>query len=307
MLPMVGAARRAGPADFRRTLVLPSAQRPPSPAVTTPWQGLRRTARYLRHAPDRGPEGRRRRLSRVAAGQRRPDRRALPDLVRPDLERRPRPLGLAALPGRRRLQHHPDHPGWHHQRPLRARHISATSNDEVWPPPYRLQVYGAAEVGYVLEQDDRQLVPCRTAPGSASCRAPTCKPAASATCSPWTTGQPGITFVTGRRDASSLRLLSTAPVNTARHRSPERLLTNPDVAFADAARPLPRSSPKYLEPGGTATFPSAAGHRLLLGPSRRILPRTPSADEHDRAGAGEPSFVENRPLAGSSWGEVDHV
>jgi len=121
VLPMVGAARRAGPADFRRTLVLPSAQRPPSPAVTTPWQGLRRTARYLRHAPDRGPEGRRRRLSRVAAGQRRPDRRALPDLVRPDLERRPRPRGLAALPGRRALQNHPDHPGWHHQRPLRAR------------------------------------------------------------------------------------------------------------------------------------------------------------------------------------------
>ena len=155
-------------------------------------------------------------------------------------------------------------------------HISATTNDEVWPPPYRLQVYGAAEVGYVLEQDDRQLVPCRTTPGwSAGCRAPTCKPAASATCSPWTTGQPGITFVTGRRDASSLRLLSTAPVNTARHRSPERLLTNPDVAFADAARPLPRSSPKYLEPGGTATFPSAADAGCCWGRYAESCPGRP--------------------------------
>jgi len=154
-------------------------------------------------------------------------------------------------------------------------HISATTNDEVWPPPYRLQVYGAAEVGYVLEQDDRQLVPCRTTPGSASCRAPTCKPAASATCNPWTTGQPGITFVTGRRDASSLRLLSTAPVNTARHRSPERLLTNPDVAFADAARPLPRSSPKYLEPVGTATFPSAADAGCCWGRHAESCPGRP--------------------------------
>jgi len=49
-------------------------------------------------------------LAASFAGHRRSDRCALPDLVRPDLESRPHPRGLAALPWGRRLQHHPAPP-----------------------------------------------------------------------------------------------------------------------------------------------------------------------------------------------------
>ena len=101
--------------------VLLPAQRPRRAQRPPPGQGLRRTARRLWEAPDRGPEGRRGCPRRLLAGHRRPHRRALSDLVRPDLERRPRPRRLAALPRCRCLQHHPDHPGRHHRRPLRPR------------------------------------------------------------------------------------------------------------------------------------------------------------------------------------------
>ena len=85
-LPDPADGRAVHPARHRRLApVLLPAQRPRRPQRPPPGQGLRRTTRQLRDAPDRGPEGRRRRPRRLTAGQRRPHRCALPDLVRPDL------------------------------------------------------------------------------------------------------------------------------------------------------------------------------------------------------------------------------
>jgi len=117
------------------------------------------TTRQLRDAPDRGTEGRRRRPGRIAACQLRPDRRALPDLVRPDWERRPRPGGLAAPPRGRRLHLGAEHPCRDHGRPLRPRPYLGLLNSKAAAPrhlkyPAALSCQLRCAYGAADESDD---------------------------------------------------------------------------------------------------------------------------------------------------------